>query len=124
MTPLNVVVAQADSQRAEALAASLHAHFRSVSVARSLEELRDAIPKNRAEVAIVDLELVSLPEVQELHREFTGTCIVCTHRLGDEEMWTSALSAGASDFCSNADARDVVLAALRAVSSQNRSSAA
>lgn len=124
MKPLNVVVAQLDSKNAERLAASLYSHFRSVAVARSLEELRDAIPKHRADVAIVDLELVGLPEVEELHENYRNTEIVCTHRVADEEMWASALAAGASDMCASGDVRDIVCCALRSVNALGASQAA
>lgn len=113
MRPLNVVVAQLDSKHAEHLAASLHGHFRSVAVARSLEELRDAIPKHGAQVAIVDLELVGLPDLEHLHHSFGNTSIVCTHRVADEDMWAAALAAGASDMCSSADVDGIVHCTLR-----------
>jgi len=115
MRPLNVVVAQSDSKHAEHLAASLHSHFRSVAVARSLEELRTAIPKHGARVAIVDLELVGLPDLEHLHQSFGGTSIVCTHRVADEEMWASALAAGATDMCSSTDVADIVHCTLRSL---------
>jgi DNA-binding NarL/FixJ family response regulator len=76
-----------------------------------VDELRLAIPRHRADVAIVDLELAALSEVQNLKREFAGTTIVCTHRLADEKMWTDALAAGASDCCYSSDVRAIVLAA-------------
>jgi len=111
MKPLSVVVFQGDGRSAESLAHSLHNHFRLVNVARDLEELRSAIPRHRADVAIVDLELARLDDVQQLCRQFTGTSIVCTHRLADERMWTLALAAGAVDCCTSSDVRAIVLAA-------------
>jgi hypothetical protein len=57
--------------------------------------------------------MACLSEVECLHRDFAGTCIVCTHRLADEEMWTAALSAGATDVCPSFDTRSIVTAALR-----------
>jgi DNA-binding NarL/FixJ family response regulator len=111
MKPLSVVVAQSNSQMADALARSLYNHFRAVHVAGDLYELRRAIPRNRADVAIVDLELAALSEVEQLKREFTATTIVCTHRLADEKMWSDALAVGASDCCNASDVRAIVLAA-------------
>jgi DNA-binding NarL/FixJ family response regulator len=111
MKPLSVVVAQGNSKTAEMLAKSLYNHFRAVQLFRTLDELRQAIPSNRADVAIVDLELASLHEVQQLKREFSNTTIVCTHRLADEKMWMDALAAGASDCCYSSDVRAIVLAA-------------
>jgi DNA-binding NarL/FixJ family response regulator len=124
MRPLNVVVAQLDSRNAERLAASLYNHFRSVAVARSLEELRAAIPKHHADVAIVDLELVGLPDIEDLHRAFRDTSIVCTHRVADEEMWASALAVGANDMCSSTDVDAVVYCTLRSVDALAASRAA
>ncbi len=124
MKPLNVIVAQMDSKRAEMLAASLHDHFRTVSVARSLEELRSAIPRHRADVAIVDLELVSMPEVAELHSEFTDTRLICTHRVPDDEMWTLAMSAGASDVCPNDNVPTIIVSALRSIGVMTQAQAA
>ncbi len=108
MQSLNVVVASRDKQAASQLAASLNQHFRSVAVARSLDEVRSAIPKHRAQLAIVDLELASLEDVERLTHEFDHTSIVCTHRIPDEEMWASALAAGAIDCCQNADVAGIV----------------
>ena len=111
MKPLSVVVAQSNSKTAEMLAKSLYNHFRVVHLAGNVDELWRAIPKNRADVAIVDLELVSLCEVQQLKQEFAGTTVVCTHRLADEKMWADALASGAADCCYASDVRAIVLAA-------------
>ncbi len=123
MQSLNVVIASTDSKAASQLAESLHRHFRSVAVARSIEEVRHAIPKHRAQLAIVDLELANLKEVQQLCSEFNHTHVVCTHRIPDEEMWTAALSAGAIDCCQNADVAGI-LDAIRRNVVQARASAA
>jgi len=111
MKPLSVVVAQRNGKAAEILAKSLYNHFRVVHLSGNLDELWLAIPRNRADVAIVDLELASLSDVQQLKREFSATTIVCTHRLADEKMWVDALAAGASDCCYSSDVRAIVLAA-------------
>jgi DNA-binding NarL/FixJ family response regulator len=112
MKPLSIVVLQGDSGHAQSLARSLYNHFRVVNVARDVTELRSAIPLHSADVAIVDLEFARLEDVQNLCREFTGTSVVCTHRLADEKMWTQALAAGAVDCCSSFDVRAIVLAAI------------
>jgi DNA-binding NarL/FixJ family response regulator len=111
MKPLTVVVAQSNSQTAEMLAKSLYTHFRVVHLTANMNELRQAIPRNRADVVIIDLELATLHEVHQLKQEFVATTIVCTHRLADEKMWTDALAAGASDCCYSSDVRAIVLAA-------------
>ncbi|HZU29917.1 MAG TPA: hypothetical protein VFB79_02310 [Candidatus Angelobacter sp.] len=111
MKPLSVVVAQGNDKAAEMLAKSLYNHFRLVHTAGNLDELRHGISKHNADVAIIDLELAALSEVRRIKREFSGTTIVCTHRLADEKMWTEALAAGASDCCYTSDVRAIVLAA-------------
>ena len=115
MKSITVIVAQSDPRTAEALAASLYPHFSSIQIARDAEELRRSIPKHRAELAIVDLELASLQDVCDLHREFAKTTIVCNHRLADEEMWTSTLEAGAVDCCVSDDLKGIVESALRSL---------
>ena len=111
MKPLSVVVAQSNSKTGESLAKSLYNHFRTVNLVIDVDALRHAIPRHRADVAVVDLELASVKQVQELTQEFPGTTIVCTHRLADEKMWTAALTAGAADCCYSSDVRAIVLAA-------------
>ena len=113
MLPLTAVVAHRDPETAAALAASLLRHFHTVRVAGSLEEVRAAIPRHRAEFAIVDLELIGISELQALRRDFASLSIVCTHRLPDEKLWAAALAAGALDCCHASDVRSIVLAAMR-----------
>ena len=111
MKPLSVVILPDNSKNAESLAKSLHNHFRVVNLAGSLDELRHAIPRHAADVVIVDLERAGIEDVLRLRKDFSSTSIVCTHRLADEQMWTSALAAGAADCCSSGDVRAIVLAA-------------
>lgn len=113
MKPLTVVVALRDPQSAEVLAASLQNHFKAVHTARSFEEVRNSVPKHRADLLVVDLELASLGEIEQLRRDLPATSVVCTHRLADEELWTQALAAGAVDCCHTSDIRSIVLAADR-----------
>ena len=111
MKPLSVVVAQSNSKTGESLAKSLYNHFRTVNLVGGVDELRHSIPRHRADVAIVDLELATVEEVQRLTREFPATIVVCTHRLADEKMWMQALSAGAADCCHDSDVRAILFAA-------------
>lgn len=113
MLPLTAVVVQGDPESAAALAASLLHHFHTVRIASSLEEVRAAIPRHRAEFAIVDLELIGIADLQALRRDFASISIVCTHRLADEKLWAAALAAGALDCCHASDVRSIVLAAMR-----------
>lgn len=113
MQPLNVVILQNDVEVAKTLQNSLQNHFNFTYLARNLGEAKMAIPKHRAQVLIADLELVPRSEVERLRREFPGICLVCTHRLADEEMWTEMVGAGASDLCYSADSQSILSAALR-----------
>jgi DNA-binding NarL/FixJ family response regulator len=113
MKPLSLALLQSDAATARGLASSLCHHFTNIYLSRTIEELREIIVKYRTEVVVVDMEMACLSEVERLHREFTGICIVCTHRLADEDMWTAAMNAGAADICSSTDTRSIVTAALR-----------
>src|SRR5215472_10962996 len=113
MQALTIIVYQSDSRLAQSLAATLSLHYHSVHVARSLDEVWTAIPKHRADVAVLDVESSSMNEVQRLHRQFPGVSIVCTHRVADEEMWAAALNAGASDMCPACDMQGIVQSAER-----------
>jgi hypothetical protein len=69
---------------------------------------------------ILDIELAHLDDVQNLHRDFPGLPIVCTHRLPDEELWTAALNAGATDVCPIYDMKSVLTSVLRNVTGASR----
>ncbi len=99
MAPLNVVLYQYDPRTAQALAASLSQQSLSVHLARTHDDLRPTIARNRAEVLVLDMEGFTPTEVEQIHREFPSLSIVCTHRLADDELWTEALSHGAADMC-------------------------
>lgn len=118
MQTLNVVIAISDPQAAADLVNKLNPHFRSVAVAHNADEARHAIPKNRAQLAVVDLETVSLPDVEQLCHDFRNTSVVCTHRLADEEIWSQALQAGAIDCCFPQDVGGILQAVDRNVHSK------
>ena len=99
MQRLNVIVAQRDATSATQIALALHDHCRTVYLANTPEQIRRAVPKQRADVIVVDLEMVGLEEIERLHREYGNLAIVATHRVADEEMWTQSLQAGAVDCC-------------------------
>ena len=119
MQPLNVVILEGDAGVAQNLQSSLQNHFSFIYLAHNLGEAKAAIPRYRAQVVVLDLELVSRSEVEWLRREFPGICLVCTHRLANEEMWTEMVGAGASDLCFSADCRGIVSAALRSTQAGN-----
>jgi DNA-binding NtrC family response regulator len=109
----SVVLLQGDSGMSQSLVASLCNCFHSVRAVRSVDELRGSIAKNRADVVILDIEKAPLPDVERLSHEFPEICIVCTHRLADEEMWTAALNAGAVDIYPSDDTQGILTAAMR-----------
>ena len=99
METLCVVLYQNDPRIAQVLAVSLSQHFDSVHLARTCEEVCPAVARHRAEALVLDLETSGPDEVDRLHREFPGLCIVGTHRLADDKLWAEAMSLGASDIC-------------------------
>lgn len=99
MEPLSVVLYQNDAGTAQTLAASLSQHFDSVYLAQSYADVRSAVTRQRAGALVLDLETSGPDEVERLHREFPGLCIVGTHRLADDKLWAEAMSLGAADIC-------------------------
>jgi DNA-binding NarL/FixJ family response regulator len=97
--------------------------FSSVRQVQSLGELRTSIAKHRADIAILDMEAASISDVEHLSREFPTACIVCTHRLADEDLWTAAVNAGAADVCPPSDTRGILRTALRNASAANSAAA-
>jgi DNA-binding NtrC family response regulator len=124
MQALTILVFQRDSRVAQSLASTLSLHDHSVHVAGSIDQLRAAIARYRAEVAVLDIEQSGLTDVARLHREYPGLSIVCTHRVADEEMWTAALDAGASDMCPAFDAQGILQSAERNAAMQHSRHAA
>ncbi len=99
MEPLCVVLYQNDPRTAQTLAVGLSQHFDCVHLARTYQEVRPAVAQHQAEAVVLDLETSGPCEVERLHREFPELCIVGTHRLADDKLWTEALNLGASDIC-------------------------
>jgi DNA-binding NtrC family response regulator len=99
MEPCSVVLYQNDPGTAQILAASLSQHFNSVFLAQSYADVRPAVARQHAEALVLDLETSGPDEVERLHREFPGLCIVGTHRLADDKLWAEAMSLGAADIC-------------------------
>ena len=111
MNPQEVIVAQSDCIVAEHLAAKLHTHFKNVSVARDLDEIKHLVRRHGADLVILDLGLADMRDVRQLTREFHGVGFICTHRVPDEEMWRDTLDAGAIDCCACDDVHEIVRAA-------------
>ncbi|HEY6303250.1 MAG TPA: hypothetical protein VIX14_09305 [Terriglobales bacterium] len=112
MEPFGVVLYQNDPRTAQTLAVSLSQHFDSVYLAGTYQEVGAAVARHRAEAVVLDLETSGPGEVERLHNEFPGLCIVGTHRLADDQLWTEALSLGASDICEPRN-NDVVRSVLQ-----------
>jgi DNA-binding NtrC family response regulator len=116
MPSATIIIAQNDSAIAQALSNKLHSHFSEVIVAESALELRTLLLRHpKARMAVLDLEVVNLEEVRELVRTFDDLTIVCTHRSPDNRMWTTALDAGAIEFCRPDDIRSILRAKAAAV---------
>jgi chemotaxis response regulator CheB len=111
----SVVVLASDQETAKSLAGGLGSHFRSVVLANSRDELREKVAKNRPEAVVLDVEYARLSDVRNLHDDFPALPIVCTHRIPDEELWTAALEAGASDVCPADDVQNVLTSVLHSV---------
>jgi DNA-binding response OmpR family regulator len=123
MQSLKVVLLQSDSRVAQSLVSALSKSYTSVRQVESMGELRSDITKHHVGIVILDMEAASISDVEHLSREFPNTCIVCTHRLADDDMWAAVLNAGAADVCPPSDTNGILRAALRD-SSGRRSAAA
>ncbi len=125
MRPINAVLAYHDPLSAQRLVGVLRSQFRNLVVAKSPDEVSSAVARLRAPFAVVDLELISLPELKQLCAQFPSTAFVCIHRLADDRMWTEALAMGAVDCCHSADVHGILLASERyVVLSRSHSAAA
>ncbi len=108
MSQSSVVLALSGPRSAEVLAVALHAYFDVVAVVHAPEHLQPALLKYRASVAIVDLEMVGLQDVEALHHDFPHLQLICTHRVPDDAMWAAALAAGALDCFPTSDVRHII----------------
>jgi DNA-binding NarL/FixJ family response regulator len=115
MRPLNVVLAQRDPLTAARLANSLRPEFRNLAIAESLPEIRSAVARLRAPLALIDLESISLRDLKQLCADFPATAFVSLHRLADEAIWSDSLAAGAADCCQSSDVQSILFAADRYV---------
>ncbi|HVP53356.1 MAG TPA: hypothetical protein VMU45_00045 [Candidatus Eisenbacteria bacterium] len=97
---------------------SIQKQFLKLATVDSAEEVSHAIARTRAGLAVVDLELVGLAQVEELCREFPATAFVCIHRLADDAMWSQSLAAGAMDCCLSSDLLRILEAPQRYVASK------
>jgi DNA-binding response OmpR family regulator len=111
----SVVVLEQDPRLAQSLAGKLSSHFHVVHLARSRDELRERVAKNKPHVVVLDVEYSRLSDVRNLHSDFPSLPIVCTHRIPDEKLWIAALEAGASDVCPADDPQKVLTSVLQSL---------
>ena len=71
--------------------------------------------RHEARLAVLDIEMIGLKDVQNLCTLFGDLVIVCTHRSPDNRMWMSAFNAGAVEFCHPLDLRTILQASRMAV---------
>ena len=113
MQPLHVFLLQSDPGTSQSLVACFGKTFRLVRQAPSLDDLRSCLATDDTGIVVVDMELVSMHDVERLSHDFPGVRIICNHRLADEEMWTASLNAAATDCCPSYDTRGILRAALQ-----------
>jgi DNA-binding response OmpR family regulator len=123
MHTINAVIAHDNDAKGKFLAKSLQAHFHQVEFASDYETLRARIAKSHSQFAVVDLELLTSDELRKLCSDFSETEVVCVHRIPDDQLWTRAMEAGASDCCHIDDVR-TILSAARAISPRRRAAVA
>lgn len=111
----SVVVLEQDPKVAKSLAGKLSPHFHDVHLARSGEELRERVAKDKPEVVVLDVEYSRLSDVRNLHSDFPSLPIVCTHRIPDDDLWIAAMEAGASDVCPSDDPQKVLASVLQSL---------
>jgi DNA-binding response OmpR family regulator len=111
----SVVVLEQDPRLAQSLAGKLSSHFHVVHLARSRDDLRERVAKNKPQVVVLDVEYSRLSDVRNLHSDFPSLPIVCTHRIPDEDLWIAALEAGASDVCPADDPQKVLTSVLQSL---------
>jgi hypothetical protein len=102
----NIVILQTNPARAKNLMASVKSVSETVFAVQSLSELRQLASKASIRVGVLDLDVVTFPEIARLRRQL-GIEIVCTHHAPDDVMWTEALGAGAFDCCFDEDAPSI-----------------
>ena len=103
MPTVRVVFANPSQELPKSLLTAKRREMPNFAIVHAAAEIRETVPKLRAQLAIVDLEMITFQELAELCREFPSTAFVCIHRLADDSMWAQSLAAGAVDCCSASD---------------------
>jgi DNA-binding NarL/FixJ family response regulator len=115
MPPIHVVLTRQDPALTDKIVASVKKQFLNVATVSNEEDTRHAIARTRAQLAIVDLEVVNFAELDQLCHEFPATAFVSIHRLADDGMWSKSLAAGAVDCCQAGDLPRILQASERYV---------
>ena len=113
MPPIHVVLTRQDPALTDKLVASIKKQYVDVATVSNEEDTRDAIARTKAQLAIIDLEVVNFTELNQLCHEFPGTAFVSIHRLADDGMWSKSLAAGAVDCCVSGDLPRIIQASER-----------
>ncbi len=110
MSEFDLVVLQSDAEIERLLVSALSNLSKRVHATRCMEQVRNQIVQSRANTVILDMEAVSIAEIEGFVRDFPSVTLVCNHRLADEELWRTAMNAGAHDCCASCDTRGIVAA--------------
>lgn len=124
MPTVRVVVANPVGALPTGALGSTRRHVQNLTTVHATAEVRESVPRLRAQLAVVDLEVVTFSELAELCHEFPATAFVCVHRLADDAMWMKSLAAGAVDCCLSTDLPRILESADRYVALKDQSSAA
>lgn len=124
MPPVQVVIANPAEAFPKFPLNSSYQEFQNLTTVHATAEVREIVPRLRAQLAIVDLEVVTFAELAELSREFPATAFVCVHRVADDAMWMKSLAAGAVDCCLSSDLPRILENASRYVAIKEQSPAA
>lgn len=118
MQSITVVISQADEITAQRMAEGLRTHFHRV-VLSGVEELPQNLRKHRASLVVVDMDIVTIEQIQELSQMFEDVAIICTHHAPDAELYLACVEAGATDCCHTSDISSIVRA-YRSLPLRNR----
>jgi len=108
MPPIRVVIANSAETIVASPVSVSSPDSQSFATVHVTADIRGTVARLRAQIAVVDLEVVSFSDLGELCKEFPATAFVCIHRLADDAMWAQALAAGAVDCCVSADLPRIV----------------
>jgi DNA-binding NarL/FixJ family response regulator len=108
-----IILLQDDARISQNLISSLSKAFHGIYIAHSMDDVINNALKHKAKIAIIDMEAASISDLQTLTHTLPHLRIVCNHRLADDELWMTALNAGASDCCLSSDTNAILSAALR-----------